>query len=592
MRARVFSLILVAGISAATAGAAPPPGRNGLITFVREQGDNIAIPSLYTISARGSPRKPVTTERAWGPPSWAPNGRAIVFPTIDDVVIARADGRSYRKLKAPRSFGTAAEVAWSPAGRRIAIANEASPLYVKTLRGGVRRFTRGEAAAPVWSPNGRKLAYVLLREYEPNVLIVARSDGKDRRLMARSYGGWRPSWSADGKKLVVAEVGITVINVATGRRRQLTRRATDADPVWSPDGSRIAFRRQRSRTDTEIFTVRPDGSGLRRLTHNRGNESSLTWSPDGRSLAFVGKNSDVFVVGRTGGRPRRLSRERCGAGASSLTWSPRGDKLAYEAMPYGSDAEIFTAGPDGRGLKEVTHTCTAREHNPAWSPNGDRIAFDRPVSSGSPHVYVMNADGSETRRVTSGRTPQTDPSWSPDGTSLVYSRDGELVVIGADGSGERQITDTPGANDEADWSPRNNRIVFASTRDRGPPQVYVMNADGSGATRLTDVRTYRGASQPAWSPDGARIAFVRDYNIWTMNADGTDAAPLTRRDGYSAALHPAWSPDGTLIVFSADNDLGRGSEYALAFADAATGTERYGVFEYQDNLEPDWQVRR
>jgi Tol biopolymer transport system component len=159
-------------------------------------------------------------------------------------------------------------------------------------------------------------------------------------------------------------------------------------------------------------------------------------------------------------------------------------------------------------------------------------------------------------------------------------------VVQADGSGERRLTDTPGANYEADWSPRNNRIVFTSTRNGGPPQIYVMNADGSGATRLTDTPPYDGARQPMWSPDGTRIAFVREENIWTMNADGTSAARLTRRDGYTAAHHPAWSPDGSLIVFSADNDFGIGSEYALAFADAVTGTERYGVFEYRTTWSP------
>jgi len=99
------------------------------------------------------------------------------------------------------------------------------------------------------------------------------------------------------------------------------------------------------------------------------------------------------------------------------------------------------------------------------------------------------------------------------------------------------------------WSPDGSKIAFASDRD-GNHEIYVMNADGSNPTRLTTHMSFDG--KPSWSPDGSKIAFMSERSgvshIYVMNADGSNVVGLTTFSGYWDGL-PAWSPDGSKIAF-------------------------------------------
>jgi Tol biopolymer transport system component len=95
------------------------------------------------------------------------------------------------------------------------------------------------------------------------------------------------------------------------------------------------------------------------------------------------------------------------------------------------------------------------------------------------------------------------------------------------------------------------RIAFTSDRD-GNGEIYAMNADGSGLTRLTNSPAFD--SSPTWSPDGSRIAFGSGFEIYVMNADGSGLANLTNDPAEEGHLGFAWSPDGSRIVFSSNRD--------------------------------------
>ena len=140
---------------------------------------------------------------------------------------------------------------------------------------------------------------------------------------------------------------------------------------------------------------------------------------------------------------------------------------------------------------------------------------------------------------------------------IVFSshRDGnyEIYVMDADGSGQTRLTNNAGNDDFPTWSPDRSQIAFHSNRD-GNYEVYVMDADGSGQTRLTT--NPAGDSQPTWSPDGSKIAFTTDRDgnleIYVMNANGSGQTNLTGSAGEDSL--PAWSPDGSQIAFTTARD--------------------------------------
>ena len=145
------------------------------------------------------------------------------------------------------------------------------------------------------------------------------------------------------------------------------------------------------------------------------------------------------------------------------------------------------------------------------------------------------------------------------------NRDGnyEIYVMNADGSGQTDLTNNPAYDWTSAWSPDGTKIAFSSNRD-GNKEIYVMNADGSSPTRLT----YNTADDqyPAWSPDGTKIAFesLRDgfMNIYMMNADGSGQTRLTNNPASAGDQHPSWSPDGKKIAFTSNRD-GNGECYVM-----------------------------
>lgn len=167
-------------------------------------------------------------------------------------------------------------------------------------------------------------------------------------------------------------------------------------------------------------------------------------------------------------------------------------------------------------------------------------------------IYLANADGSGAIRLTTGNRP----SFSPDGRRIAFDRDREVRVIDVHGTGETVLAHGV----DAAWSPDGSRIVFAEGGDDFTTGISSMDADGSSVTRLVGVEDLGsaggwGLGKPAWSPDGKSIAFehygndVEPVQIWVMDADGSDARRLTPRTGVQyAESDPAWSPDGEWIA--------------------------------------------
>ncbi|MGB9873274.1 MAG: hypothetical protein ACPLYD_16655 [Anaerolineae bacterium] len=175
------------------------------------------------------------------------------------------------------------------------------------------------------------------------------------------------------------------------------------------------------------------------------------------------------------------------------------------------------------------------------------------------HLYVMNRDGTGKRML----TPQegeisTVIAWSPTGEQILFTQCGALWIVNPDGSGLLKVADAladylglPYATQPA-WSPDGRRIAFVAP-GIGPehrPDVFIINADGSNLFNLTNHPS--NDYQPVWSPDGRHIAFVSTrlgyQNIYTIGVDGNNVTQIFY-GSTEGAYHPTWSPDGSRIAF-------------------------------------------
>jgi Tol biopolymer transport system component len=182
------------------------------------------------------------------------------------------------------------------------------------------------------------------------------------------------------------------------------------------------------------------------------------------------------------------------------------------------------------------------------------------------HLFVMNADGTGRRQLTFGANSDFRATWSPDGTSIAYlsygvDRSLALMVISADGQRQVTIADrlAPSDSDQYTWAPDSRHLTFAAAAADHPlslSRIYVAQADRSGATELGGPGL--AGFDPAWSPDGRKIAF-KSVNpveaLWLMDADGSNAHRLTQMPGSGNDFWNAqWSPDGTHLLFLAGGD--------------------------------------
>jgi Tol biopolymer transport system component len=256
-------------------------------------------------------------------------------------------------------------------------------------------------------------------------------------------------------------------------------------------------------------------------------------------------------------------------------------------------ANIFTINPDGSGLTKIS-TELRFDFEPSWSSNGEKIAFSG-LRNGNWDIYTINADGSGLKRITKGLSGDFTPSWSPDGKWIAFvkqRREGGANTVcnsciykkKVDGTGLRRLTNTKRFASDPAWSPNGKKIAFSQFARRTGGQIFKMDAsDGTNKRDLTNTSRL-DESGPNWSPDGTKIAYTTaspdtgNENVRTMNADGTNQK---NRTGQAGGWSPAWSPDGREIVFIRNSHL---------FVMKADGTEGQRVTMTQTfDEEPDWQ---
>ncbi len=290
--------------------------------------------------------------------------------------------------------------------------------------------------------------------------------------------------------------------------RQVTDGGENAEAYWSADGKWLTFQSTRDgRTCDQQFTMRADGSELRKVSI--GGKTTCGWFLPGAKQIFFGSTH---------------------AADSACPIKPDPSKgYVWGIDPF----DIYTVDRDGKNLKRLTNYGVYTAEG-VLSPDGKRIVFTS-LKDGDLEIYTMNIDGSDVKRLTTTPGYDGGPWWSPDGKRIVYRawhptnadslkayRDllgqrmirpnrMELFVMNADGSDQRQITNLGGANFGPSWTPDGTGIIFSSNH-RNPRSrnfdLFIVKLDGTGLERITTHEDFDGF--PMFSPNGKQL-------IWASN---------------------------------------------------------------------------
>jgi len=323
----------------------------------------------------------------------------------------------------------------------------------------------------------------------------------------------------------------------------------DSNPVWSPDGSLVAFERTRG-DGKEIVIVRPDGTVVDTIDHRaeEGGErpfllpddsretsynAGISWSPSGKRFVYMSnggeRNYDLFLRGLGGTVTMRLTDHKEKDGHAH--WSPAADNLVVFVSGRTGKGDLYVMDVSTRTVARLTQGGKANLY-PRWSPDGKKIAATH-GSNENHDIFVITAAG-----LTGGREPgRTLATWPWDDIRPVWSPDGSKIAF---------YSNYNPAGDPKVWS-----ILVVASDGTDPPEGEGLAARVAAEDVIPDVET-----GPAWMPDSAGIAYVKndphEYNpIYIVDfKSGTERAVRTE----TKMNHDlACSPDG-LLAFRAQVD--------------------------------------
>ncbi len=436
-------------------------------------------------------------------------------------------------------------------------------IYVKALGVGTKPLRLTEHAAietfPVWSPNGRQIAFTRLTNEGAAIYTIPSLGGQEARLIgpvdvtlpSPSFLAI-PSWSPDGDWLAFVETAagtgrIVRLSLDTLEEEPLTSppedSAGDHQPLYSPDGTQLAFVRSGSKVlgDLDVWVQPANGGEIRQLTFGRYDWLWLSsWTPDGAEIVFAVSRPHwrLFRLSLAGGEPQPVS----GTGLGSAGASIRGDRMVYVQWVF-PPANIWRVPGRKASMPDqppqMLISSSRDDNNPAYSPDGRRIAFqsDR---AGSSNIWVCDSDGSNPIQLTHFEAHTGTPRWSPDGRRITFDSleagDWNIYVIDAQGGRPRRLTRETHDDNMASWSRDGHWIYFVSDRS-GDHQIWKVPAEGGEAEQVTQGGGYY--AEQSW--DGLYLYYENEQSnpgIWRVPVDGGEetevvAGPIAGAQGWA-----------------------------------------------------------
>ena len=436
--------------------------------------------------------------------------------------------------------------------------------------------SKDDDTQPVYSPDGKYIAF--RSERKPSGIYMMEETSENVRLI--SEGSFHPSWSPDGKRIVVSErasihhtlhtvpnSSLWTIDIASGSKQPIDTKGDAIMPSWSPNGQRIAYWFVREGKPGEIATIPAGGGEPVAITDDAFSDWNPVWSPDGKFLYFASDRGGSMSLWRVAineqtGRP--LSEPEAVATTSKysrhMTFSRDGSLLAY--VRYESKSNLQTVGFDFQDRKAVGEIewVTRGNHeitNPNLSPDGESYVV-RNVKPNQEDLVVFNRDGSNWRNLTNDKFLERTPVWSHDGKQIAFHSDRsgkyQVWMIGADGSNLRQITFSgkTGAY-VAVFSPDDSRLVFSEI-DGKTQRPFVLDLTKSWQEQTPQplqVNENSYSWSGGWSPDGNKLLLFLFDGSGKVNAIAVyDFRTSTYEKMSDSGSSPVWLNDSRHFIYS------------------------------------------
>ena len=483
------------------------------------------------------------------------------------------------------SEGTSMSVAISPDGRTLATDMQGSIWTLPAAGGAMTRITDvfNDARQPMWSPDGRTLTFFAYRDGGYDIWSVNPDGSSQRKLTWGTFDDREPIWSHDGTRVAFSsdrgnplgsDYNIWMLDTRSGAITQVTKSpGEDFMPSWSPDDTEIAFASSRDSYDGVWVINVATGAERKVRTVAGARVDAPSWGPGGQLLYHVtAANQTRFEID---GKPVTGTEN---VFAFRAAWASPTDFL------YVSDGKIRKRSVTGLPMQTVDFKATLQVTRPQYtprvrdftsaaprkalgivrpviSPDGTQVAF---AAVGD--IYVMPIGGAAVN-ITRAAALDTDPSGSPDGSSLVYSSDKDseqlqLWIRDMKSSQSRKVTNLATQPQGASFSPDGKRVVFFNVDGMWRvAEMSILDLDTGRVTKIHDSLPQPGT--PTWSPDGKRIAlagiapmtvrFREGTNqVQTISASGGDVKwyapiPMLSIDSRGGG-GPVWSPDGTKMA--------------------------------------------